>query len=62
MQALTGTNQYLEENLGALSVKLTEEDIAELRKPAENAHHSLETRYSAEAMTLVLVDTPPLEG
>lgn len=51
--------QYLQENLDALQLKLSADDIAELRKIAENA--TLGDRYGEGHMGLVLQDTPPLE-
>ena len=53
--------QYLEENLGALNLRLSQEDIDAIRKLAEDAHKSLPTRYAPAGMALVLADTPPLE-
>lgn len=52
--------KYLNENLGALALKLTPADIAEVRRLAEGADKSLGDRYPPGMMQLVLVDTPPL--
>ena len=51
-------SQYLEDNLGAFNFKLSPNDVAELRKIAENA--TLGDRYAPIGMASVLLDTPPL--
>ena len=50
--------QYLEENLGALNLKLSQEDVAEIRRLCENVQ--LGDRYPAAHMGMILQDTPPL--
>ena len=51
--------EYLEENMGALSVDLTEEENAEIRKAVENAEvHG--SRVAETLMAGLLMDTPPL--
>ncbi|KAI0688015.1 Aldo keto reductase [Cytidiella melzeri] len=57
----TRSTKYLEENLGALNVKLSKEDIATVRQLAEEAHKTFDTRYSSQTMTTVMIDTPLLE-
>lgn len=52
--------QYLEENLGALKLKLMDEDVAALRKIAEEADNTLGDRYSSASFSLLYVDTPEL--
>ncbi|KAI0764117.1 Aldo/keto reductase [Irpex lacteus] len=56
----TRSTKYLHENLGALNVKLSKEDLEEVRKLAEEAHRTLDTRYSAAGMNTIMIDTPPL--
>ena len=52
--------KYLEENMGALDVKLTSSEVAEIRKAVENAEvHGL--RYPAQMMGAVFSDTPKLK-
>ena len=52
--------KYLEENFGALKVKLTEEEIKDIRTAVENAEvHG--SRYPAAMMGLCFADTPALE-
>ncbi len=58
----TDAMQYLEENLGALKLTLTAEDIAEVRRLAEAADKTLGDRYHSQGMALILAETPPLEG
>lgn len=43
-----------------MKVKLTEEDVAELRILAENAHRSMAARWPETHMNHVLVETPSL--
>lgn len=51
--------KYLEENMGALKVKLTEEDVAEVRKLVDGAEvHG--SRYPEAMMSLLFADTPAL--
>ncbi|KAK0234603.1 NADP-dependent oxidoreductase domain-containing protein [Armillaria nabsnona] len=51
--------KYLDENLGAAKVQLSQEDIAAVRKLAEESDVS-GTRYPEAAMALVLQGTPEL--
>lgn len=53
--------QYLEENLGANDVTLTEEEVAELRKLAETIHKEAPgERYPGDFNNLSFIDTPAL--
>ncbi|KAI0764116.1 Aldo/keto reductase [Irpex lacteus] len=56
----TRTTRYLHENLGALKVKLSREDVDEVRRLAEDAHKTFDTRYPTDSMSTIMVDTPPL--
>ncbi|KZT68421.1 Aldo/keto reductase [Daedalea quercina L-15889] len=51
----------LHENLGAVRVKLTPEEVAEVRQIAENANATQGMRYPPLLNTLLFADTPPLE-
>ncbi|KAI9061642.1 Aldo/keto reductase [Trametes sanguinea] len=51
----------LKENLGALNVKLTPQDVEEIRKIAVVADKTVGPRYHEAGMKLLFVDTPPLE-
>ncbi|KAI0312457.1 NADP-dependent oxidoreductase domain-containing protein [Amylostereum chailletii] len=53
--------KYLHENLGALNVRLSPNEIKEVRALAESADFEGD-RYPALFASFVLVDTPPLEG
>ncbi|KAJ3001542.1 hypothetical protein NUW54_g6358 [Trametes sanguinea] len=54
--------QNLKENLGALSIKLSPEDVAEIRRAAKAADAAWQgDRYPAELVSLLFVDTPPLK-
>jgi len=53
--------KYLEENLGALNVKLTKEEEQEIRKLVENAEVHGE-RYPEMMMGHLFADTPPLKA
>ncbi|EKM52676.1 uncharacterized protein PHACADRAFT_261264 [Phanerochaete carnosa HHB-10118-sp] len=50
--------KYLEENLGALDLKLADEDIQQIRKLCENV--KLGDRYDSTRIKLVMQDTVPL--
>jgi len=50
--------KYLKENRGALNIKLSDEEIAQVRKLAEDS--DLGDRYNAEMMATLFTDTPPL--
>ncbi len=52
--------QYLEENLGAVKVKLTSEELLEVRVVAEKANAAQGARYPDILMPALLADTPPL--
>ena len=52
--------QYLDENLGAIAVKLTPEDLAAVRKVAEDADTSHGDRYPPAFMQVHFADTPAL--
>ena len=51
--------QYLEENLGAYDVSLTEEENIEVRKAIDNAEVT-GTRVAGHLMGALIMDTPPL--
>lgn len=53
--------QYLEENLGAVKVHLTPDDLQEVRAEAERANATQGYRYPAESIGFVLADTPELK-
>ena len=52
--------RYLEENLGALKLQLTPEDVAAVRQLAEAAESTLGDRCGAAGMKSVLADKPAL--
>ncbi|KAL8808068.1 MAG: hypothetical protein Q9182_000346 [Xanthomendoza sp. 2 TL-2023] len=53
--------KYLEENMGALDVRLSREEAAEIRKAVEGAEvHGI--RYPEAMAGALFADTPPLEG
>ncbi|KAI0266183.1 NADP-dependent oxidoreductase domain-containing protein [Gloeopeniophorella convolvens] len=56
----TRSVKYLNENLGSLNVKLTPEEVQEVREIAVRADSVLGDRYPAAAMDTLYVDTPPL--
>uniref|UniRef100_A0A8H8CEZ4 NADP-dependent oxidoreductase domain-containing protein n=1 Tax=Psilocybe cubensis TaxID=181762 RepID=A0A8H8CEZ4_PSICU len=51
--------KYLKENLESLNVKLSPEEIAEIRKTAEEADKHHLDRYPAEMMTALFANTVP---
>ncbi|KDQ50793.1 hypothetical protein JAAARDRAFT_164409 [Jaapia argillacea MUCL 33604] len=53
--------KYLEENLGALKVKLTPEEIHEVRDIAQKADAAQGDRYPAAMMQYIFADTAALE-
>lgn len=62
---LPGSKQipYIEENLGAAKVKLTEEDLVKLRKLADETDKATPGgRYPAAMMSQLAADTPPLNA
>ncbi|KIM36704.1 hypothetical protein M413DRAFT_449041 [Hebeloma cylindrosporum] len=52
--------KYLKENLGALNVKLTPAEVAEVREIARKADAVQGDRYPASSMHTLFADTPPL--
>ncbi|THH31829.1 hypothetical protein EUX98_g2347 [Antrodiella citrinella] len=56
----TSKVKYLTENLGALKVKLTSDDITAVRKGAEVADKTHGDRYPAQFMKFAYANTPPL--
>ncbi|THH32289.1 hypothetical protein EUX98_g1903 [Antrodiella citrinella] len=56
----TSRVKYLTENLGAIDVKLTVDDIVEVRKIAEEADTSHGDRYPPDFMEVHFADTPAL--
>ncbi|THH13715.1 hypothetical protein EW146_g6538 [Bondarzewia mesenterica] len=52
--------KYLEENLGALNVKLTADDLKAVRVVAEKADAQQGERYPPEFLDSMFSDTPPL--
>ena len=52
--------QYLQENLAAGDVKLSPEEIAEIRQLAENAEVLKGERYPWGLQKQLFADTPPL--
>ncbi|KAF9043808.1 Aldo keto reductase [Hymenopellis radicata] len=62
VMVIPGTKRikYLEENVGADNVKLSKEEVAEIRKAAE-ATDIPGARYGAGMMELVSVESPPLK-
>lgn len=58
----TRSVKYLEENLGALKITLSPEDIATVRRLAEAVAGNVGARYPPPWDALVLVDTPPLKA
>ncbi|KAF4623434.1 hypothetical protein D9613_002342 [Agrocybe pediades] len=53
--------KYLKENLGALSIKLSVEEVAEIRTIAENADVNNGERYPLDSIHLLYADTPELK-
>jgi len=57
----TKSIKYLKENLGGSSVKLSADEIAEVRKIAEASEEGIPgTRYEGNRMQMVLIDSPEL--
>ena len=52
--------QYLDENLGALKVKLTPEELQEVRAISEKANAAQGDRYPPDFMQVQFGDTPSL--
>ncbi|EKM54068.1 uncharacterized protein PHACADRAFT_257670 [Phanerochaete carnosa HHB-10118-sp] len=57
----TTKEKYLKENLGALSIKLSSEDLQEVRRVAEEADGSMGLRYPEQLMKVTFADTPELQ-
>lgn len=53
-------SQYLEENFGALNIKLTEEELQEEREVSENADLVNGDRYPPSFKAVHFADAPPL--
>jgi diketogulonate reductase-like aldo/keto reductase len=54
--------QYLHENMGALKVTLSEEDVAQVRKLVNEADQVLEgNRYPPGHMEMLFQETPELK-
>ncbi|RDX46115.1 Aldo/keto reductase [Lentinus brumalis] len=51
----------LKQNLAAVDIKLSPEDVEEVRKIAAAADATHGTRYPADVMHLIFADTPPLQ-
>ncbi|KAI0711525.1 Aldo/keto reductase [Earliella scabrosa] len=60
---IAGTTKIdnLKENLGALKVRLTPEDVAEVRKYADAANATVGDRYPRSLQHSLFIDTPPLQ-
>ncbi|KZT18982.1 Aldo/keto reductase [Neolentinus lepideus HHB14362 ss-1] len=56
----TKSVKYLKENLGAASVKLSKDEVSEVRAVAENADAAQGLRYPPILAAALFVDTPPL--
>ena len=52
--------QYLEENIGALKIKLSEEELQEVRDIAQEADAAQGSRYPEAMMSVLFGDTPAL--
>lgn len=53
--------KYLEENMGALDVKLTKAEDGEIREAVESAGETSGDRYPGVMQNVCFMDTPPLE-
>jgi aryl-alcohol dehydrogenase-like predicted oxidoreductase len=53
--------QYLEENLAAVKIELSQEDITAVRKLAADADAQQGERYPPGLSEVLFVDTPALE-
>ena len=51
-------SQYLEENLNAVNVKLSKEDVEEVRKIAQQADATHGERYPLSTAHLLYAETP----
>jgi hypothetical protein len=51
--------QYLEENLGAINLKLSDEDLAEVRRVSKEADAAQGARYPPGMMETLYRETPP---
>ncbi|KZT07967.1 Aldo/keto reductase [Laetiporus sulphureus 93-53] len=52
--------ERLKENLGAANIKLTREEVEEVRNVANNAHCVSGARYPPQLAAVLFADTPPL--
>lgn len=50
--------QYLEENIAAANVKLTPQDVEDVRQAAKDADAAQEDRYPPGFMEMLFVETP----
>ena len=62
MCADVGIGQRLHENLGAAKIELSAEEVAEVRKIAEDANATQGPRYPPLLNSVLFADTPALEG
>ena len=62
MCADVGLGQRLHENLGAAKIELSPEEVAEVRKIAEDANATHGLRYPPLLNSVLFADTPALEG
>ncbi|EPQ53765.1 Aldo/keto reductase [Gloeophyllum trabeum ATCC 11539] len=53
--------ENLKENLGAVSVKLTQQEVEEIRALAEKSNSAQGARYPPDLVETLFSDTPPLE-
>ena len=60
MEFMACTLQSLEENVGSVMLKLSPEELQEVRKIAEQADAAQGHRYPEMMVPLLLGDTPPL--
>ena len=59
--SLTVCLQNLKENLDAVNVRLTPEDIEEVRRVAKEADAAKGPRYPVRLYAVLFADTPPLQ-
>ncbi|KAI0057316.1 Aldo/keto reductase [Artomyces pyxidatus] len=58
----TRSVKYLKENLGATDVRLTQDEVQEVRRIAEQADAVIGDRYPPRIQVTLFADTPPLPG
>ncbi|CAA7257354.1 unnamed protein product [Cyclocybe aegerita] len=56
----TKKNKYLKENLDAVKIKLSPEEVAEVRRIANEADATVGDRYPPDSMSVLFADTPEL--